>query len=503
MALRTAAALALGALTLAACDADPSGPDAAVVAAPATAMSAATDYADTAPTFDAVLNGVSLRHPGFKGVIGSDDGARVLVLIDPLAVADLPALLADLAATLGTSPAALVASPLPALAVGRPDFHELYAVKTALRRFLFETDLVHTLDLDETTGRVEVGTSTAADADRVRAQMSPAERAVADFVRAEPAQNAVETLSPAQARALAATPSLARDLRSLRTGKFVPMIGGIAVYYQDRSGGFDRCTQGPAVRYNGAAWGFLTNAHCTGDLARNDGITFYQPFIRTADLAGVEAAEPSYRSGWFITDGYYADVAFVRSTNERTLRGQMTSADGCSSQTADCVENGIITSVPGTVSYQPKNVRVFKTGLKTGTTAGMILATCVDSDNNQTGYRILCSNLVGYAPNGQTSGNLSETGDSGAPVLVNQGAPGSNVGSLSGILWGIPGSNTTQYYYSPWENISRDGRAGDYGLPVRALTASEGAVANPRGSSGTTLPPSSPGYECPPNAIDC
>ena len=444
---------------------------------------AATDYANVAPTFDAVLNGVSLRHPGFKGVVGSDDGSRTLVLLDPLALADVPALIADLARTLGTSPAALVASPLPALAASRPDFHELYAVKTALRRFLFETNLVHTLDLEETTGRVEVGTTTAADADRVRDQTTPAERAAVEFVHAEPA--------------LLYRKAPASSLRSLRNDRFDPLIGGAQIDFPGSNGGFSTCTQGPAVRYNESQWGFLTASHCTGDKSRVTGRPFYQPFVRSSDLIGIETAEQPYRSGWFITDGYYADVAFVRTQSGVGLQGKMTSADRCFD--SGCFENGIITSIPGTVSYVTNNVRVFKTGAETGTTAGVIIDTCIDAGTT------LCSNLVEFDPALNNTGRIASFGDSGAPVLLNQGSPGTNVGSLSGVLWGAPNTRPfTQFYYSPWENIWQSERAGTrYGLPLSVVTASQGTVANSSSGGGSGGGSGEDPVECSPDALTC
>lgn len=488
---RTLLSLALTSITLAACDSNPADPG--VVTAPAASLSASNGYADEAPTYDAVLNAVSLRHPGFKGVVGTADGRRSVV-VDPLALLDAPALLADLATTLQTDPAALVLSSLPALTTGRADFHELYAVKTGLRRFMFEDDLVTYLDLDEVAGRVVVGTADAAAQARVQGQMTAAERQASDFV------------TKAVAEPLAAAP-----LRALRGDAFRPLVSGAKAAITNSS----YCTQGPAVRYNGGAYGFLTNAHCTGDYNTVSGTPFYQPFVSATSRIGTETAEPAYRSGWFITDGYYADAAFVRTPNDLELTGTVTSSDNCNNG-GPCTENGIINQVVGTSSYLPVNIRVFKTGATTGSTAGLIAETCVDvSLANPAGgtVKILCSTSVSYAAGIATTLPLADPGDSGSPVLTNGGTPGSNATTLGGVLFAKNRGSSTQFYFSPWENIWNRERTNSYGLDVEVVVASRGVVAN-RSSGGPGGPgdpggPGGPGdgpdgpRECSYNQIDC
>ena len=266
------------------------------------------------------------------------------------------------------------------------------------------------------------------------------------------------------------------------------------------------CTQGPAVLFNGSEYGFLTNAHCTGDFETVSGTLFYQPFPSASTTVGTETAEPAYRSGWFITDGYYADIAFVRTPRGRGLEGKMTSADNCNNG-GGCTENGIINDIVGTSSYLPVNVRVFKTGQKTGSTAGAIANTCVDVQApNPTGgkVRLLCSTSVTVRSGVATTTPLSDLGDSGASVLTNGGTPGSNATTLAGVLFGQIENATTQFYFSPWENIWQQERAGSaYGLNVRVVVASEGTVANTSsgGSSGGGSGP--PPDDCPPDALAC
>ena len=96
-------------LCLAACDAG-SDPATNLSAVADPAVDYAAKYADAVPTFDAQLNAVSLENPGFKGLIGSDDGTEVIVLVDkPVAQArgTSSALATDLVDRLGLDPSTL------------------------------------------------------------------------------------------------------------------------------------------------------------------------------------------------------------------------------------------------------------------------------------------------------------------------------------------------------------------------------------------------------------
>lgn len=346
-------------LTLAACDSGPAAPEASpkaiVGAEPASASTSSANaqpatYADRAPTFDAKLSEVSRRHVGFKGVLGAPDGDGMLALIGPEATLSASDLLADLAGVLRLDPGQLATDVLSDLAVSRPDFHVLHDVKTDLRRFLFETDLVVSLDLNEQTGRVEVGTRTAADADAVRSQMTESEIAVVDFVRAQPLNSFAltsETLSgptPLAVRSAFSANSGNQTLRSLRSDAFRPLIAGAEVEYEWPNGVRSVCTQGPVVEYEDRTYGFLTNAHCTGDKSQITGVDFFQPTYAPADQIGDEHDEIDYRGGgWvdgiFITSGYYADIVFVKSTSNLNLRGEMAQAANCAVAGNDCVES--------------------------------------------------------------------------------------------------------------------------------------------------------------------
>ena len=465
-------------------------------------MVAESKHADVPVTFDAVLSELSLRHPGFKGVVGSPDGRRTVVLTSA-PVADVPALLGDLAATLGTDPSRLS---VPALAptAGRPDFHRLYEIKVGLRRLLFESNLVHWLDLDETVGRITLGTASLADEDLVRASMTPEELAAVDFIRAEPAVDLVKRSDLPRALVASARPSAAsaRTLRSLRDDAFDPLIAGAEteLINFDRGGAAagTSCTQGPVVVLDGVWYGFLTNAHCTLDRTGVQDTPFYQPFPAEENQIGSEFREVIYRSRWFVNDGYFSDVAFVRTADGQRLRGQMTSADNCTP--ASCVENGIITDVVGTSSYLTVNVRVFKTGEATGTTAGKVTNTCLDLRGGD-GDMNLCQNAVSYDSSIPSPLSLAKGGDSGAAVMVNGGVPGSTSATIAGILWAGTESERV-FYYSPWENIQSSQKGGEYGLNVQVVRAAQGVVTNSPGSTGGSGGGAPPGG-CDPRAIDC
>jgi hypothetical protein len=297
-------------------------------------LSSATDptvdhaekYADTAPTFDSELNAVSLEHPGFKGVVGSDDGTEVLVLVDQVtagrSTTENVSLTEAISERLGVEPSRLRVEAASAVAARsgpaastavRPDFHVLYDVKTALRRFMFETDLVNSLDLDETTGRVVVGAASSAAIDQLRTSMTTNELENVDFVVTERA-----TPFPLVSDETSSAAGIVMVNRSLRNDQFIPLIGGTEIDFQNSAGSLVRCTQGPVVRYNNGAYGFLTNSHCTFDREQISNIDYYQPSIAGGgNLIGRETAEPAYRSGFFITDGFYADVrSFAAPTGQ-------------------------------------------------------------------------------------------------------------------------------------------------------------------------------------------
>lgn len=362
--------------------------------------------------------------------------------------------------------------------VERQDFHVLYDVKSALRRFMFESDLAKTLDIDDRTGRVIVGVDSAEDEERIRADMTPQELAVTDF---EPARRATPAVAKAGAASVLNFGS--STLRSLRNSAFRPLIAGAETEFRNSAGAGTSCSQGPAVRLSNGAYGFLTNAHCTLDRTRIDGVQFFQPQPVPSDLIGIETAEPAYRSGLFITDGYYSDAAFVRTQGGIGLQGKMTNADGCTAYSPDCIENGIITDITGNASYLAVNTALYKTGRSTGSTAGRIVETCRDEIPLYENRRILCSSVVNYDAAVPSQTPIVEGGDSGSAVLLRSGVPGTNSGLVAGLLWGR--YNALSFIFSPWENIWQQERAGtNYGLPVTLVTSSQGTVANATSTGG-------------------
>ena len=469
-----------------------------------TAAEARAVYADHPFTFDAVLSEVSRSHPGLKGVAGTGEGESVQVLLGASALGAPGAVVGAVVEALELEPAAATAalapivtmrhpasfdlSPVPT--VERPDFHVLYDIRIGLRRFLMETELVTMLDIDDEAGRVLLGTRTIEDAVLVLNMMEDDELAVTEFVHAEPAVPAVETTTASHS----AVASGASSLRSLRFDRFRPLIGG-AHTLQILPGGEEKtCTNGPAVRYSDGTFGFLTNAHCTGDFSRVNDVPFYQVAFVESERTGTEAAVPPYRSGWFITNGYFSDAAFIRAGPEVPLEGKMTSADDCWAprHVGDCVENGLINNITRTVSYLPINTGVFKTGQTTGTSAGRITQVCADYGNP----RILCSSVVSRDPAIPTGpSQLGWAGDSGAPVLLREGIPGTENGALAGLLWGY-WDDGDRFVFSPWENIWQNERAGtQYGLAVQAVTAAHGVVQNP----APPPPPPPPPPPCEPS----
>jgi hypothetical protein len=105
-------------------------------------------------------------------------------------------------------------------------------------------------------------------------------------------------------------------------------------------------------------------------------------------------------------------------------------------------------------SNLPSGTQIRKTGMRTGTTAGSILATCLNAGNiNGFGTAVLtCQNRATY---------FSMTGDSGSPVFTWDPSPpflGGHI-NLVGIHWGrFSNANGTQAYalYSPSANIRQE-----------------------------------------------
>ena len=135
-------------------------------------------YADLPPTFDAVLNEVSLQHPGFKGAVANDDGHGLVALVAPGEGLNPTRLLADLTAAVsppdarsagGAAATGREISVRPVENGDRPDFHVLYRAKTQLRRFFARRGTIVSLDLDEVRGRVVVGTASEARASEASA----------------------------------------------------------------------------------------------------------------------------------------------------------------------------------------------------------------------------------------------------------------------------------------------------------------------------------------------
>jgi len=251
------------------------------------------------------------------------------------------------------------------------------------------------------------------------------------------------------------------------------------------------CTQGPAVRYNSGAWGFMTNSHCTGDFFDVTGREFHQPTVSPASPRGVETDEPEYRNVWggFLhTSGFYSDAAFIRSTNGVQLQGKAVAAERCSIGASNCYENGAVYNIVGTGSAYV-NMFIAKTGRTTGSTAGRIDRTCEDLGGNPL---ILCQAVAKWTsstgtPQPTTSYPLAYFGDSGSPVVSYSGIPGSGAANaaLIGMLWGGDTTIPDEYWFSPWENMTTAGIAGtQYGLPIAAVTSSQGAVSNTSGGGG-------------------
>lgn len=465
--------LALLGLGLSACDTDSVPASASSPAISPSASASETDYGDDPETYDGMMSALSRRHPGFKGVVATTDGQRLLVLADNPSVLARSALMPELARQLGRGISSLAVERAGASAKSgaRRDFHELYDVKIALRKAMFEGERITMLDVNEEAGTVDVGVLSDTDEQALRASLTNEQASVVRFVRYERAVNLVGTYTEVP-RQESVHLSGTTTLRSLQTDQFRPLVSGPRTdFWNPRLQTGTWCTLGPIVRHSNGRYGFLTNAHCTVDRQQLDYTSFYQPSLPANDYVGAESQEAQYRSPWIGSHGFYADVAFVGTLSWTELSGYMTASDNCIG--GACTENGTLTAVTGASPNLSVNMRVFKTGAKTGSTAGRINRTCLDLSGSD-GLANLCQVEVVYDPAVASPTTLADGGDSGSAVMVSSGTPGANATTLAGILWGGRRDNPGLFYYSPWQGIT----GSTYGLPVQPVRASHGVVRN-------------------------
>lgn len=212
-----------------------------------------------------------------------------------------------------------------------------------------------------------------------------------------------------------------------------PLVGGLRI----KGEGQGRCTLGFLARRNGQD-GFVTNSHCTEEMAQLDGTVFHQPTVLgSATQIGHEALDPS--AYWFvfcqkqneplgcrITDSAWIDLDAGVSLNQGAIARPPFFTN---------LWNGVDTFEITGVGAPIIGETVVRVGSKTGLQGGQVTALNVHTRNSTTGMLMLWQHKTNFG---------TEGGDSGGAVFS---FPfyGHDV-TLYGIHWGsIPGSSETVF----------------------------------------------------------
>lgn len=181
---------------------------------------------------------------------------------------------------------------------------------------------------------------------------------------------------------------------------------------------------------------FVTNAHCTGLIGKDESTDFYSRYYTPEDLIGNEYADPSYASGAFATTdwgapcntdgtGYYcrrSDMALVQTlVSSGSVRlGYIArpsfyryGLNAMGSLKLDPDKGPL--KITGEDNTPEMNQALGKVGIASGWTWGNVRSTCTDyildlegADRNPENLVIRCGTDVGAN---------SDQGDSGAPMF--------------------------------------------------------------------------------------
>ena len=452
-------------------------------------------YEDQLFSYDAQLNAISDAHPGFKGLVGSSDGTGVLIIMGKSTFTNEAStpnkdeqsdIIVEVSRLLDIDQSSLsIASTDRLLSFGDsssgsseseiPDFNVLYTLKSKIRPALFNSGYVTSLDIDESIGSITIGVKSSRFLNEAITLVSESERRFVNVIVDTPVSLGIMDGVQANNSSSGSLPIL-----SLRSGTFRPLLPGSHVKFY-LGNNIKSCTQGPSVRRADGAYGFLVNSHCTTEFYRMEGIPFYQPTAGASPI-GLETEEQKRQSCIGCPKGFYADVAFVRSTNGIQLKGNVAAAEGCENRDSDCLGNSSGHDVSSSSTYLSLDTIVSKVGRSTGNTTGRIYRTCKDhvvqlagyTEDSQRDVQLLCQNTVRYSSDTYSHLPLFENGDSGSPVYT-FGFPLQTV-SIAGIAWGFSGLN--DFIYSPWENIIDGARADGRGIPVNVIRSTDGLVSN-------------------------
>ncbi len=265
------------------------------------------------------------------------------------------------------------------------------------------------LDLDEVRNRVVVGVDSKSS-EHEKAELKTALIALgidSNAVVLEADMPYVDDVASAKPASYAtAPPQLLTDQTS------DPLAGGLMITrYDYLAQEYKQCTLGFVAQRNGQV-GFVTNSHCSSDVAALDNSQQGQLF---SNIVGQEAVDPNgYSCGFRICR--QADAAFYTPLNGATMTvgriartfypsvGGINAGSGSLSVNLSnpyfvVVDYGVVSDIVGG--------QLHKMGSRTGWTRGGITNTCIDHfiTSNTT---ITCSMEANY---------VSDGGDSGSPVF--------------------------------------------------------------------------------------
>ena len=354
-----------------------------------------------APDLDSEMVEMAELLPGFGGMFYDEKGRPNVYLTDSSSELRLKSI-----------------SPDVVILRGDYDFKTLQSYRVELRSAL-AIDGVVALDVDERSNRVRISISEDLNP-KQRSQLSRRLMRMS----ADPDAVIIDE-SPEFLRHQLTT--VRSSLRPLRGGLQIGLPGGVCSLGHVVSGG----TQ------------LITNSHCTLVQGGVEGTPYTQNFFG-ANI-GVEVVDPPYdvqpcppgrrcrRS----------DSALVDINNGTpALAGHIARTTDCNTGTID--DFTVIGTFPpsGTATAAAGQV-VTKVGNTTGCRQGTVLQTCVDVSVAGTDITQLCQTIVGA--NGFS---LSQPGDSGSPVFIQDGDNSIAVG----ILWGGNG-NGSLMVFSPLNQV--------------------------------------------------
>ncbi len=342
---------------------------------------------------DSEMMKLSKEVPGFGGIFYDQDGRPHVYLLDSSSESRLRAINKDVI-----------------IHRGDYDFRTLQGYRADLRTAL-SFDGVVALDVDERSNRVRVS---------IDQDIHPRFKAMLrrQLIRLSPDPDAV---------IIDEVPEFVRHVSLRDTVRPIP--GGVEIGFP----GF-LCTLGYNV--NGATE-FITNSHCTSIQGGTEGTPYTQD--ASGGSIGTELFDPVYN----VTPCPFgrrcrrSDSARVRyNSSGLGNQGRIARTVTCNGGGANDREiNGSLTINAVSTAFTGQTVT--KVGRTSGCRRGQVVQTCADVNVGGSNVTLLCQTIV------VASGPpMSQGGDSGSPVFIQNG----NNANAVGLLWGGNGSGSVMVF---------------------------------------------------------